>query len=125
MDAASPAVGHILVVDDDVNVRTMVAHVLEDTGYNVTTANDGQEAIASVNETMPDLVISDIMMPNMDGIELFNTLRANPQTRAVPVVMMTSLTPEHVTQHNKIEPASILVKPFQITALLDTIAQLT
>jgi adenylate cyclase len=81
----------ILVVDDQRANVEMMAGVLKARGYTVCTAYDGQQALEQVREVQPDLVVSDILMPNMDGYELCRRLRAAPETALLPIVLVTSL----------------------------------
>src|SRR4051794_39941146 len=81
----------ILVVDDQRSNVEMVAGVLKARGYTVHTALDGQQALELVRELHPDLVLSDILMPNLDGYDLCRRLRAAPETALLPVILITSL----------------------------------
>ncbi|MGC8838512.1 MAG: response regulator [Anaerolineae bacterium] len=80
----------ILVVDDDPSALKLIGYTLRREGYEVTTAADGMEALTLVRHERFDLIILDIMMPGMDGYEVCRRLRANPQTAAVPVIMLTA-----------------------------------
>src|SRR5689334_13102868 len=81
----------ILVVDDQRANSEMMAGVLRARGYTVSTAGDGEAALAQVREAAPDVVVSDILMPHMDGYELCRRLRADPGTALLPVILVTSL----------------------------------
>jgi len=81
----------VMVVEDDKDLRSMISDILQGT-YEVLKASDGQEAMEMMNFEHPDLVISDIMMPNMDGLELLQKLRASEATRLIPVVFLTFKT---------------------------------
>jgi len=80
----------LLVVDDEAILLKAVAATLRAEGYHVTTARGGTDALVSVSQTMPDLIISDIRMPGMDGYELARILRANARTALVPIVFLTA-----------------------------------
>ena len=80
----------ILVVDDEQQIQALLVALLEYAGYRIITASNGQEALATLETTRPDLILSDIMMPGMNGFEVCRRLRANILTRAIPVVMLTS-----------------------------------
>ena len=86
--------GRILVVDDQRANVEMLAGVLAARGYDVLTACDGESALGEVRRASPDLVISDILMPQMDGYELCRRLRAEPGTTLLPVILVTSLEPQ-------------------------------
>jgi DNA-binding response OmpR family regulator len=93
VSSAGGATGCILVVDDQRPVLEMTAGLLRALGYEVVTAQDGEAALERVRSRNPDLVVSDIMMPGMDGYELCRRLRTDPATALLPVVLVTSLDP--------------------------------
>jgi DNA-binding NarL/FixJ family response regulator len=80
----------LLVVDDEAKLLRAVAVTLREEGYEVTTARSGAEALVAVNASVPDLIVSDIRMPVMDGYQLARTLRANPRTELIPVIFLTA-----------------------------------
>jgi two-component system cell cycle response regulator DivK len=80
---------HILVVDDNPGSRELVKFALEPS-YVVEEAFDGRDAISRIRETLPDLVLMDIQMPEMDGYEALHEIRANPDSASVPVVAITA-----------------------------------
>jgi two-component system alkaline phosphatase synthesis response regulator PhoP/two-component system response regulator VicR len=80
----------ILAVDDERHIVRLVQVNLEKAGYEVVTAFDGKEALEKVASENPDLVVLDVMMPYMDGFEVLQTLRKNPSTRDLPVIMLTA-----------------------------------
>lgn len=84
----------ILAVDDDKNILRLVQANLERQGYQVVTAVDGKDALQKVDEERPDLIVLDVVMPQMDGFEVLQTLRRNPATRDIPVIMLTGRAEE-------------------------------
>lgn len=80
----------VLVVDDDPDKRMLLTVALQMAGYEVRTANDGEAGLAAVDSYQPDLIITDVMMPKMDGYELARRVRANPLTRFVPIIIQTA-----------------------------------
>ncbi|HWW75479.1 MAG TPA: response regulator transcription factor [Pyrinomonadaceae bacterium] len=80
----------LLVVDDDPSLLLAVSETLRAEGYEVVTARRGAEALVRVAEALPDLIISDIRMPGMDGYQLARNLRSAPRTRLVPIVFLTA-----------------------------------
>jgi len=86
----------ILVVDDDPALRELLRRTLEREGYAVLEADDGRAALARIEERLPGLILLDLMMPHMNGFELLTELRARPEWRGIPVVVVTAkdLTPE-------------------------------
>ena len=81
---------NILVVDDNPDKLSLIEAALKLAGYNVTTATDGDEALSAIESYQPDLVITDVMMPRMNGYELSERIRANPVTKFIPVIMQTA-----------------------------------
>jgi diguanylate cyclase (GGDEF)-like protein len=81
---------NILVVDDNPDKLNLIKAALDLAGYNVTTATDGDEALTAIESYQPDLVITDVMMPRMNGYELAERIRANPVTKFIPVIMQTA-----------------------------------
>jgi two-component system, cell cycle response regulator len=81
---------NILIVDDNPDKLGLLEAALSLAGYNVTTATDGDEAMAAIESYQPDLVITDVMMPRMNGYELAQRIRANPLTKFIPVIMQTA-----------------------------------
>ena len=104
----------ILIVDDEVDIAATLAEFLELNGYRVVIAHDGDDGLHKAIECTPDLVITDLMMPRMDGDELVGRLRENAATEAIPVIMMSATRRFFV--------APFLRKPFQAEHLLRAIA---
>jgi twitching motility two-component system response regulator PilG len=84
-----PARGAVLVVDDSPTVCKLVTITLEKHGYGVTTAADGLEALARINDGLPDLILLDIMMPRLDGYQVCKIIKGNEETKHIPVVMLS------------------------------------
>src|SRR5205085_2647806 len=80
----------LLVVDDDPSLLLAVSETLRAEGYEVVTARRGAEAMVRVAESLPNLIISDIRMPGMDGYALVRSLRSTPRTRLVPIIFLTA-----------------------------------
>jgi DNA-binding response OmpR family regulator len=81
----------VLVVDDDPKVRALLERILRKDGHEIVTAENGQTALAAVDRQAPDVILSDVTMPGMDGFELCQRLKLNVATRLIPVVMVTGL----------------------------------
>ncbi|EMN7318572.1 response regulator [Vibrio vulnificus] len=112
----------ILAVDDSVSIRQMVSHTLKDAGYDVETANDGSDALQKSKTTKFDVVISDVNMPNMGGFELVRAMRAIPQYKFIPILMLTTETsPEKKMEGKSAGATGWLVKPFNPDILLKTL----
>src|SRR4030042_4271034 len=80
----------ILVVDDDVDTLRLVGLMLERQGYEIVAANSGQQALALVLTERPDLILLDLMMPDIDGVEVCRRLRASPETKDILIIMFTA-----------------------------------
>ncbi|MFM8525178.1 MAG: response regulator transcription factor [Cyanobacteriota bacterium] len=87
---AAPAPVRLLLVDDEPGLRTAVRAYLEDEGFQVTTANDGEEGWEKAQQLLPDVVISDVMMPRCDGYGLLKRLRADERLGGTPVIFLTA-----------------------------------
>jgi two-component system sensor histidine kinase/response regulator len=104
----------ILVVEDNEDMLNGIRDILEMSGYQVITAVDGQEALAWMQQHRPDLIISDIMMPQMDGYELFSAVRANPKWLRVPFVFLTAKDQRlDVRLGKQLGADDYLTKPFE------------
>lgn len=86
----------ILVADDDADIVALVRLRLERAGYEVVTACDGLQAMAAVDERVPDLAVIDVMMPRMDGHEVVRALRSRPDTARLPVIVLTAAVHDRV-----------------------------
>jgi CheY-like chemotaxis protein len=108
----------ILIVDDEFGLAEMLREMLRESGYDVTLAINGRLALEILGEEKIDLVLTDLMMPVMDGVELAAAMRSHDQYRATPIIMMTSL-PTAMPQPDGLFDA-VLRKPFTPELLLDT-----
>lgn len=109
----------ILIVDDEVDVTGIFSLLLDMHGYEVTCATNGEEGLASAREAPPDLIITDFMMPVMDGLDMSRALRADPATAGIPIVLMSG-APGKVAEGG-VQFAAILNKPVLFERLLNTI----
>ncbi|WP_221793816.1 Hpt domain-containing protein [Oceanobacter mangrovi] len=115
----------ILVVDDSVTVRKVTSRLLERHGMEVMTANDGVDAMATLQDHMPDLMLLDIEMPRMDGFELASLVRHDTRLKHIPIIMITSRTGDkHRERAMSIGVNEYLGKPFQEDTLLGTMNRL-
>ncbi len=105
----------ILVVEDEAPIREVLAEILRDEGYAVLVASNGAVALVVVAERRPDLVLTDAMMPGLDGLGLLRRLRADPRTAAIPVVVTSAaLRPGSAD----LDGAAFLAKPYDLDDLL-------
>jgi two-component system, OmpR family, response regulator len=112
----------ILVIDDDLVLQTVLDIALRDAGYNVVLANDGEEGIEKLRTVNPRLVISDIMMPMLDGVETFQRIKEQLQDEGIPIFIMTALNRKPWFADLEAEGAVILQKPFDMDRLLSLVA---
>jgi len=111
---------NILVVDDNSDRLQLIEAALSLAGYQVTTATDGVEALAAIESYQPDLVITDVMMPRMNGYELAQRIRANPVTKFIPVIMQTAAgrRSEDLRRANEVGALGYITDPTDLDLLL-------
>jgi len=112
----------ILIVDDSASMRQLVSFALKDAGYDVIDAVNGKDALNKLNGTKIDMVITDLNMPEVDGIEFIKQLRNKPGYKFMPIVMLTTESQESKKQEGKQAGASgWIVKPFTPEQLIDIV----
>lgn len=115
----------ILVADDDEDILALVTAVLERSGHEVVAVADGAEALATVRTRKPDLAVLDITMPQVDGLEVLRRLRADAETAALPVVLLSAQAQEADIERGFVTGASAYIKkPFSPRELVTRVAQL-
>lgn len=114
--------GTILLVDDDAGMRRLLRKMLEMGGYSVVEAADGLEALAQLENITPEIIILDVMMPNMDGITFCIQLRQNPQWVLLPVIMLSGKTQQWAIDEGLAAGANeYLCKPIAFGSLLQKV----
>jgi two-component system chemotaxis response regulator CheY len=109
----------IMTVDDSASVRQMVSFTLKQAGYQVVEAVDGRDALLKLNGSAVHMMLTDLNMPNMDGIELIRQVRANSSSKFIPIVMLTTESQMEKKQAGKEAGATgWIVKPFKPEQLL-------
>jgi two-component system phosphate regulon response regulator PhoB len=109
----------VMIVEDEASLVTMLRYNLEKEGYQVTEASDGEEAMTVANETTPDAVILDWMLPRMSGIEVCRQLRRKTETRHVPIIMLTARSEEtDKVRGLNVGADDYLTKPFSMPELV-------
>ncbi len=113
---------NILIVDDSASQRLKLKHDLEQNGYSVIDAVDAEAAMLEIKMSKPDLVISDVIMPGMDGYEFCKKLKNGEETKDIPVILLTSLSePEDVIKGLESKTDNFITKPYEKTELLKRI----
>ncbi|HYA03212.1 MAG TPA: response regulator [Syntrophobacteria bacterium] len=107
----------ILVVDDELAVRSLLKDFFTPLGYEVITAADGTEGLASAAKEVPDVILLDVMMPGIDGMEVCRRLKANEGTGAIPIIMMTGVIGVALAA-TLTAPDDLVLKPLMLPELL-------
>ena len=119
---AQPQTPHVLVVDDDIDIRQTIAEILQSEGYSVATAGNGEAALTRIAERMPALILLDLQMPVMSGWEVLSHLRE--RSIPIPVVFMTAGYRAQ-TEAERHRAEGHLGKPFEMDDLLGLVARFT
>ena len=115
----------ILVVDDEPGIRLYLKRLLGSAGFNVTTAADGEEALAAIAATPPDLVILDVMVGGRDGYEICETIKRDPARQRIKVVMLSAKSRSiEIEKGIAMGADAYLTKPFSMDELRDTVRRL-
>jgi CheY-like chemotaxis protein len=111
----------VLVVDDEEGILSAITDLLELEGYHVLAAGNGREALERMVATRPDLVLTDWMMPVVDGLQLIEQMEATPGLRAIPVILMSAVD---LSAPRRMRPELVLIqKPFDANSLVKTVRQ--
>jgi two-component system chemotaxis response regulator CheY len=115
----------VMIVDDSSSLRTVVALALKRAGYAVIEAADGLDAIAKLDGTKINLIISDVNMPKLNGIEFVTQVKKNPRYKFTPIIMLTTEGQDAKKEEGRAAGAKAwIVKPFNPPVLLDAVAKL-
>jgi twitching motility two-component system response regulator PilH len=119
----------VLVVDDDPDAREYLSTVLQDNGFIATTANDGVEAIAALEQQVPDLVALDITMPEKSGVAVYRKLKEDDRLKGVPVIIVTGISDEFErfisTRRQDPRPEGYISKPVGAEEFARMVKELT
>ncbi len=110
----------VLVIDDQLFVLRVIESKLKNGGLEVITAVDGVEGLKKAFKEKPDLIIIDIMMPKVDGFEVYRKLQKDSQTQKIPIIFLTALGEER-EELKEIGPAAVITKPFSPRQMLNTV----
>ena len=110
----------ILIVDDTLSSRILLGDLLDLNGYTVLSAASGPEALKVLETETPDLILLDVLMPEMNGYQVCRRIRENPSMQTLPVIMMTGLDPsEEMAKGREAGATDIVVKPIHLADLLE------
>ena len=126
-DEATDTLKTILVVDDEFEIVETLKELLESEGFKVVCAANGKDALARLATLRPDLAVVDVMMPVMNGVEMLRAMRAKPEQRDVPVLLMSAVPRSVATKGAESLPAhgwNFIRKPFDFADLLEAISQM-
>ena len=116
----------VLLVDDEAGFAELLRDLLEMDNYEVVTAENGEEGLDKLRTFVPDVIISDIVMPKMSGFEMFKQVKAAPETSALPFLFITGFQDERVlSEARKIGVFGILRKPIDIEQIENRIREIT
>jgi len=115
----------VLVVEDDPSVRGLLHTLLTGEGYDVGTASDGLAGLVKASSAKPDLMLLDLMMPDLGGIRVLEELRADPNMADIPVIVVTGKLEAVPSLRSLLGDDNVFVKPFGVTELLDRVATVT
>lgn len=112
----------ILLVEDDAELVELLGYNLKREGFSVGTAMDGIEALKKARSLRPDLILLDVLLPEMDGMAVCETLRRNPDTASVPIIMVSALTSQ-LTRFAGLEAGAVefVTKPFRMSDLISSV----
>jgi DNA-binding response OmpR family regulator len=111
----------ILIVEDEEAVRELEKFILEQYGYDVMEARDGLEGLAKAEFRRPDLILLDLMMPDVSGGRMFDEMKRHPTTSGIPIVVVTGKPDAHEMFDDEIGPDNVIMKPFEADTLLGRI----
>lgn len=115
----------IMIVDDSASIRQVVGIALKGAGYEVLEASDGQDALSKLTGQKIHLIVSDVNMPNMGGIEFVQAAKQKPEYKFTPVIMLTTEASEDMKQRGQAAGAKAwMVKPFQPAQMLAAVSKL-
>jgi DNA-binding response OmpR family regulator len=113
----------ILIVEDEEAVRELEKFILEQYGYEVMEARDGLEGLTKAEFKKPDLILLDLMMPDVSGGRMFDEMQTHPSTAGIPIVVVTGKPDAHEMFDDQIGPDNVIMKPFEADMLLGRIRE--
>jgi two-component system, OmpR family, alkaline phosphatase synthesis response regulator PhoP len=117
-------VSRILIVDDENDFIELLQYKLAGHGYDLIVANDGVHALSQARLLKPDLILLDILLPDLDGLSVCEILRRQPATKKIPVIFMSALSSEVTRRTASMQAVDFFTKPLDLERLLQRIADL-
>ena len=115
----------ILIVEDEPNIVVPLQFIMKDNGYDVTVAFSGEEAVDAITESKPDLILLDIMLPGMDGYELCQMIRQNPDWKGIKIIFLTALGREaDMAKGMALDADAYITKPFSNKEVVEKVRNL-
>jgi DNA-binding response OmpR family regulator len=111
----------ILIVEDEEAVRELEKFILEQQGYEIMEARDGLEGLAKAEFRKPDLILLDLMMPDVSGGRMYEEMREHPATAGIPIVVVTGKPDAHEMFDAELGPENVIMKPFEAETLISRI----
>lgn len=116
----------VLAIDDSRTIRSLIRKVMEDAGFDCICAEDGVDGVSRFSEENPDVVITDINMPNMDGFGVISTIRSGTTNRMVPILVLTTESADHLKSRARDAGATgWIVKPFDDETIVSIVRRVT
>lgn len=113
-----------MVIEDDIDLMRLLSHTLKSAGFNVIQAYGGEDALRKVKSHKPDLIVTDLAMPKMSGVEVIHHVKTDAETKHIPCVAVTAFTWDHIAQSaNQAGCDSFISKPFTSVRLLQEVAK--
>lgn len=114
----------VLIVEDHTSVRTLIRVILETEGYRVVEAGDGREAVESAENLKPELIVLDLMMPGMDGERVIEELREKPETKEIPILVVTAKEEAVGRVGEVLGRENVIQKPFEESQITQRVAEI-
>lgn len=111
----------VLIADDNLDMLELWRLVFEVEGFNVLTAEDGRLALEMLDARLPDVVVTDLMMPQVNGLELIRRMRASPRWRTIPVIAVSAYPEDHLREAQKVGATCVVCKPVEFSELIEMV----
>jgi CheY-like chemotaxis protein len=118
-------VAKILVIEDEPSIQRLIGYALQTKGYEVFVAGDGQQGLDTAGSKLPDLILLDMVMPHMGGMEVLQALQGDPRLKQIPVLVVTASAQKgDAEKAMRMGAAGYLIKPFHVPTLYDRVEEL-